>query len=1250
MALGFPKRCRERVLGKIFKYLVGNWHNYMLVFLLCFYSMVVRSALGSGPSSLVAHHEGKGMDYGNRSTRHNARARHHGRHGDHGHAKRPHHKAYGGSIKPHNRTHARLIRDMIDTHGGPENITHEEKDLANMAAHGNQDALGKLYDEGSITPGLTGPAGPVLEDIVPDMGVPGEPMVPVDGMSPPDYSNPNGTYVSNGVATGRTNAEQAEIDGLGQNEGVIDDGVPETAYDSLVSMGHSGPVAKGVADEIRDANAKKKMRIKKAEEMSQPWVNPGYVPQTELAKVMNAKDVVSGADRDMFVKKVFKEYAGQGMPVERAEFEAGQAGLLIDKYNENLALGLSPEVAYAKAMSLVDLGYQHAARTAAIAGGGHIAARGAADRMAIEEAHAHEIAHAPSALRAGLLRRKEEAVNSMTLDRGHELSNDLTRVHIAEPVHRALKKLDQAAALKDSASMEGMSNPVVQERILTDVAASSAEDFAKAHENLENAKMHLKPHGRKTNALNLLSKVNTEKAIEHVNTKNEKMQQEAAKAQKEMNENNAVRTAEEQLARAAEHKIIANAGKDAFAKVLERTGDVAQAEEARAGAERHAAIALNNERESRKEEVMSMLGPMGMNDSVKDAVEHMATAHAGLNVVGSNLDDLNRKYEEEVAHQSNIEALLRETATSNLDVKEVIPPTTSRIGIVGGHMKLPLKGFSNEEAKTEEEAIVQSRQKNRRNQVRNKVIGTSVESGLNVIETENGYTHVSEAAKALKINKGRVFYPENAKGLMEKQKLDTSLLEHRFNTGERPGLEKGVGYYEADASGFTLPLPSPLDPVPSSVMTNGEKSLNIGHASEVEINDGELVQTPWNEFVKDVRPTINGGQVNEGEVAAVSEMKSRVESEKKMRNLEGISTEVYTNPDGSKFVEVSPPYGVSEIMTMDQAVESLNNVGSTSVGAVSEEARREVPDVPLDMAISSSVKGTEEGFVSSVLSSIRKTGSGGGLTKRNAFNGRIDGEKAAIVDEYNRELINEHMSSSRTVEAHVRNSIVSKAEKYARNLGISTQSFLSMVSQLSDSTLKEMMSYNQAPPSARKDITGTQFYNQIASILPDNKINVTSITEMIFNNISTVTHQPNTVGGEVLEQMIVPNLKTVEQVETKRTPQGTTQVSVSVPNNPDQTQVLGEVKFKGNPAVTPARGPRPTPGRPTPAPVGPPVPSSEKNPMRPGAAVPPTRPSRPRAGPGQPDHTMRGFSRSFPGAGQGAPAPSGVGFAGSVAR
>lgn len=71
---------------------------------------------------------------------------------------------------------------------------------------------------------------------------------------------------------------------------------------------------------------------------------------------------------------------------------------------------------------------------------------------------------------------------------------------------------------------------------------------------------------------------------------------------------------------------------------------------------------------------------------------------------------------------------------------------------------------------------MQGRQNNRMN----KVVGAVIESGLNVIETPNRFTHISETANFMDIHKGTVFYLENAKAIMNKQNLVTLA----FNGGE----------------------------------------------------------------------------------------------------------------------------------------------------------------------------------------------------------------------------------------------------------------------------------------------------------------------------------------------------------------------------------------------------------------------------------------------------------------------------------
>ena len=53
-----------------------------------------------------------------------------------------------------------------------------------------------------------------------------------------------------------------------------------------------------------------------------------------------------------------------------------------------------------------------------------------------------------------------------------------------------------------------------------------------------------------------------------------------------------------------------------------------------------------------------------------------------------------------------------------------------------------------------------------------------------------------------------------------------------------------------------------------------------------------------------MRTIANGIYLQEDEVVAALEMKTRVEYEMRVRNLEGITTEVSTDPDGSNFVKL----------------------------------------------------------------------------------------------------------------------------------------------------------------------------------------------------------------------------------------------------------------------------------------------------------------------------------------------------------
>lgn len=1301
----------------------------MLFFPLCFYGVMVQAIVSN---HIIQYDKRRGkivsgkLGYGNRSMNKisvTTRGGHGHGHG-HGHVRVvgringrrvDHHSTFGGGIKPHNVAHGILLREMINNaDGDPGKISHNDKDLANMAAHGNINALKTLHERGLISdkavsrvaeggglsphaaenrfgegfgghghPGINGherilglgnltaeecaallaPAGGLsprertalligaerlsveerralisrgvtLKDcmmlVEAGLGIGRNGSVPfttseevVTGVTggssgfplvqhPPHGSDPDKNFVSeDGIVTGRTNGEQLAINALLRNEHPIDEASAGSTYTDMVGFGHSSIVAKGAADEVRDANARRDLRLRKAYDLSQPAISPLYISQVDLAHMTNSKDTIPDEIKLTFMKSIFDQYHAATGFSERAEFEAGQAGLLIDEYNSGLANGLSPGVAYGKAMDAVQLNYKSAARSAAITSGGQRVAQDAADKALLERETMDEMVNTPIELRTELLRRKMEAANSRAMDRAKELNNDLTDTHIREPIIRAHQKLQQAAALKDAATLEGVMNPVVEEKILTDVAIASSQDSVKARGNLEHAKEKMGLNSRKISALNLLSKVNTQKAISEINHANEERQKTAVMLQTQNMEKNRVKAAEEELARGKESEIIKTRGERAFVRTYERTGDPNQAEMARANAEEIAKGKLARAREMRKAQVMRMLGPGVANSAaLQEVAEHIALAHAGLNPVGPTLEDIKEKYEAEMKNQMNTQELLKETAASNLQVKEVIPPTASKVGIIDGKIKLPLKGFSGEEAKTEEEALVQGRQNSRRNQVRNKVVGVPLESGLNVIETSNGFTHISEAAKFMDIHKGTVFYPENAKAIMDKQNIDTSALEHRFNTGERSDLEMGMGYYKADASGFRLSLPSPSDPVPPSSMTNRKKVLNIEHASGINIEVGDLVETPWAEFVKNVRPTINGIQLQEDEVEAASELKARDEEKKRLKNLEGITTEVYTNPDGSKFVEVTPPYGVPEFMSMGDAVESLNSIGASSVSAVSEEVKKQSPDIPLDMATTTSEKGSEEGFISAVLDEVGGTERGASVDKNSGFNGEVNGDKAAAAKQAHEELIKSYLSPEKTVEAEVKNALVNKADAYVAGTGIQLESFLKMVSQIPDGMIKEMVAYNQAPSSGRKDITTMQFFNHVSSILPKadkggKSITTNAVLEIVFNNIANVTHQPNTVGGEIVERVAVPKLKELQKIEVKKTPNGVTETSVTVPNQPKRDQVLEE--FKTKPATPKISSP--------PQPVGEPsVPTSPNNPSETGTETKAREPLKMEAG------------------------------------
>ncbi|KAM0671795.1 hypothetical protein OCOL_001237 [Ordospora colligata] len=1141
-----------------------------------------------------------GLDFGNRAERQSKlnSIRHHDyEHSDDGYKE---HKMYEYKEDPHEATV--ITNEYPETiyhdvpHMNDEDSSHEQmKESINAPDSGNgyKDAIDSgdpsfhPYQEGILSH-LIGNMPSAISGFADITETPTE-----IKSAPPNYAYPNETYVSeDNILTGRTNIQQDKINHLIAEGKPIDNANPSNVYNTLMSIGHSKPVATGVANEIRNANVIEEMRIKKAQELSLPAKSPSYVSQIDLAKFKNSKDVISDFERDMSEKMTLESRLASTNSIVKAKFDALQTRNYANNYNQGLAKGLKAEMADDQAMNMADLGYQEARRIAAISGGGQQVAKLAEDKIKIEQENAGKIANSPPGIRSELISEKIKAMNAKNLENMENFTNDLTKMHIEEPIERAHQKLKLASELKEEAYEEAITHPVVSEKILRDIANVNMSDLDKAQNDLQNIESHRLMTGSRVNALDLLHDVSNQKTIDRVNKINELNELNAIAAQRDADNKNALKAAEEHNALEKESEMIGQEGKEAFKQVFRRTHNMAEADRARNEAEKKKRNRLSIEREKRMKELEDMFSSrnIGLSSAIKEEIRHVATAHAGQTEVGDSLEDLQRKIIEAEKRKTNIEELQKETMTP-VKVKEAIPSNVSSVGIQNTKMKLPLKGFSNEEAKTEEEAIVQRIQMKRRDQVRNRVIETQIETGLNVLETDDGYTHISEAAEKMDISKGKIYYPKNAKGLMEKQGLDTSMLKHRFNTGERTDIDKGVEYYEADVNGFSLDLPSPLDPIPTSAITNGKTSLDIGHASEIHIDEGVLIQKPWDEFVKDVRPSVNEGHLQEAQAMEIMHRKSLIEQENKKKNLEEIDVSVITNPDGAEYVEVVPPYGVTEILPMSQAIASLKSIGTQSVDAVSEETKRHNKNILLDMASNKLQTDVETEFILDILSNMEKSGNVSNLSKKNPFNGTIDETKAKIVDKHVNEMIEENISTSNTVESNVRNNILRNAEQYSKQLGVSTQSFIEMVSKVFDNIITQMNIYNQSPIKSRKEVANTQFYKYITSILPSGtNVDSKTVVKIFLNNIAKETNRPDTVDGEVVSTTKVQSDQPIIATRSIPTPTGIQNMIYNLtpkkkaPSNqpstnvPDNSQIL--TKFNLNNPNKPLTVPRTKPNKP----------------------------------------------------------------------
>ncbi|EJW02127.1 hypothetical protein EDEG_03429, partial [Edhazardia aedis USNM 41457] len=264
-----------------------------------------------------------------------------------------------------------------------------------------------------------------------------------------------------------------------------------------------------------------------------------------------------------------------------------------------------------------------------------------------------------------------------------------------------------------------------------------------------------------------------------------------------------------------------------------------------------------------------------------------------------------------------------------LGVKETIPEDADEIDLTDASIKLPLKSFVPEVAKTRPEKEALEAQNRLRDDLRGKVTANKFDSPLNTVETGDGFLNIPESAKNIQVDDGLAYFTEDARDEMITNGMPTDSLAHKINTGERKDMAAGMGYFVADLSGLKFDLPSPTSKV-KLVAQDDHKIIDLSRATGIDIKKGKINMVPWSEYKRRIRPKVNLAIVKEFPSVRVVKKTEKInrslqeaakilsEDKEMLKRVRDTKKKIIVNPDGKTFIELTPAFGVTERVPIDE--------------------------------------------------------------------------------------------------------------------------------------------------------------------------------------------------------------------------------------------------------------------------------------------------------------------------------------------
>lgn len=570
---------------------------------------------------------------------------------------------------------------------------------------------------------------------------------------------------------------------------------------------------------------------------------------------------------------------------------------------------------------------------------------------------------------------------------------------------------------------------------------------------------------------------------------------------------------EEEMAEHAEQAEIENARNIGYANTKHAGKSEEEAIEEGEHAARAKAAQIAKEKHQAMEEMEEVYAHQMPWPQATEHARHAAIAHSGRNpTVFSQLTDADRASKNckngFVDKDGNCIAGTSVEEAQN-SIMSVVPDTASSVPLKKATVNLPLAIAHDVRAETEEEQHIKNNQENLRDKLRNTHTKKKIPTGLNVVEEEGGYFNLPESAKKIKVKKGTVYYTPQAYHEMEEAGLDTSALQPHTSNGTG-SIPTGEPYYSAEVEEMSMTLPTLGNPTPSKMLSNGNDSFDLTHASKMIVEEGEVEMIPWKTFSGNLRPKVYKPLTESEEEAseeAVQELKAQEIETNKLNNAQ---VDLVKNDKGEEMAHITPVYGNTATVTPEEAYDTLKPSGAdSSESGSSEEMTHEEGGSMAGGQSNSSESGESEGSEadSEGSSSYEETSThhliGAAnddelseqsewfdqfiagtsalnsqhpdiLTKNNPFDGSVDSEFEEVIS-YSKPQV--HLRPTNTPGNNIYNNILMHSEYYSNAFGMPVAAFEEAITNLDPSVWTDYYIFY-------KSIAGNHNFNTIIPQMP----------------------------------------------------------------------------------------------------------------------------------------------------------------------